>query len=113
MRKNLSCALLLVLVSAFVLFHFSYLSESPFARSFLLDYPYKVVLDSAGNSYIIDTSKRRVLKINPTGGFVFEIDGGRLSRFEIMTDETASTNFFFLHKEKHAFMISSLVYAKN
>jgi len=32
----------------------------------------------------------------------FEIADGGLRRFDTMTDETVSTNFFFLHSEKHA-----------
>jgi len=37
----------------------------------------------------------------------FEIGGGKLRGFETMTDETVSTNFFFLHSEKHAAAIKA------
>lgn len=39
----------------------------------------------------------------------FAIDGDRLRRFLVMTDETAETNFFFLDREKHAAQIAALV----
>jgi FkbM family methyltransferase len=38
----------------------------------------------------------------------FEIQNERLSHFEKMTDATNSTNFFFLHVEKHASTIESI-----
>jgi len=52
------------------------LSENPFLRSFEFDYPYKAILDDKNNSYIIDTSKRRIIKTDADGKFEFKIDGG-------------------------------------
>lgn len=41
------------------------------------------------------------------GYLCFEINGGGLRRFDVMTDETVSTNFVFLHSEKHASIINA------
>jgi FkbM family methyltransferase len=38
----------------------------------------------------------------------FEIVNGNLSQFDIMTDGTISTNFFFLHTENHTSIIESI-----
>lgn len=40
------------------------------------------------------------------GYYCFEINGHRLQKLDIMTDETVSTNFFFLHSEKHVAIIN-------
>jgi len=39
----------------------------------------------------------------------FEISGGKLRRLDTMTEETVSTNFFFLHSEKHAAIIAASI----
>jgi len=39
------------------------------------------------------------------GYFCFEITKGKLCLFETMTDDVDSTNFFFLHEEKHSSII--------
>ena len=41
----------------------------------------------------------------------FEIVGGKLYQIETMTDETISTNFFFLHFGKHSAIIDKLFHA--
>ena len=43
--------------------------------------------------------------MNNLGYLCFEINNGNLCRFDNMTDETISTNFLFLHSEKHASII--------
>ena len=42
------------------------------------------------------------------GYFCFEISNGKLCRFDVMSDDTVSTNFFFLHSEKHTSIIELL-----
>ncbi len=39
----------------------------------------------------------------------FSVQGSRLAPFGRMNDQTTETNFFFLHKEKHAAWIAELV----
>jgi FkbM family methyltransferase len=39
----------------------------------------------------------------------FEINNERLLKFDTMTDDTKSTNFFFLHKKKHAALIEEMI----
>jgi len=41
------------------------------------------------------------------GYLCFELADGGLRRIDVMTDETVSTNFFFLHSEKHASTINA------
>ena len=76
MKKVVFCVLSLVVLSVVTGINFSLLSETPFPRSFKFDYPYKVITDEKKNSYIIDTSRRRIIKADPDGKFEFRINGG-------------------------------------
>jgi FkbM family methyltransferase len=46
--------------------------------------------------------------MNNLGYCCFEISNGKLCPFDNMTDETISTNFIFLHREKHSSIIEPI-----
>ena len=76
MKKVIFCVLTVIILSVIAGINFSLLKENPFSQSFEFDYPYKVKIDEKKNSYIIDSSRRRILKKDADGKFEFKIDGG-------------------------------------
>ena len=78
-RKMLSAAALLT-VSA-LLFLSTYLLSgdlmlNPFDRSLVFENLSFAVTDSDGNSFVIDESMRRIVKLAPDGEVTFVISGG-------------------------------------
>ncbi len=77
MQKRILFSVVLLLIFATIVgFNIPLLTENLFSTSFKLDSPYKAIMDSEKNSYIIDMSKRRVIKIDADNRLLFEIDGG-------------------------------------
>ncbi len=80
MRKKIIvvCVLLiaLILLSAYILINFDALSYSPFADKLYFEAPTFVTMDDKGNTYIIDSSMRRVLRVRPDDRIDLIINGG-------------------------------------
>jgi hypothetical protein len=76
LRGFVPVLLLLALSVAGLLLLPDYSFSNPFQSSLYYDYPVYATGDSDGNSYVIDTSLRRVSKVSPDGNNRYVIQGG-------------------------------------
>ena len=75
-KKIIFTSILLLVLTLIVVFNFDFLTNNLFFNSIKLEKPYKAITDSNKNNYIIDLSKRRIIKIDSENRLNFKIDGG-------------------------------------